>query len=54
LFDDISFDDKLREQADKEGIFKSSDLKFYLLTFAFVGVGALIMIKYSKKWMELI
>jgi hypothetical protein len=49
LFDDVSFDDKLREQADKEGIFKSSDLKFYLLTFAFVGVGALIMIKFSKK-----
>jgi len=49
VFDDISFDDKLREQAEKEGIFKSSDLKFYLLTFAFVGVGALIMIKYSKK-----
>lgn len=49
MFDDVVFDDELRQQADKESIFKSSDLKYYLLTFGFIGLGFLVITQFSKK-----
>jgi hypothetical protein len=49
LEEGVIFDDVLREEADKESRFKTSDLKYYLLTFAFIGLGAIIFYKYSKK-----
>lgn len=48
-FDDVEFDDKLREQADKESRFKGSDFKYYVLAFAFIGLGAVIITKFGKK-----
>lgn len=48
-FGEVTFDDKLKKQAERESIFKTSDLKYYVLTFAFIGLGALIITKFSKK-----
>lgn len=45
---DIAFDDKLKEQADKESRLKTSDLKYYLLVVAFIGLGAFIITKIDK------
>lgn len=47
--DEVVFDDKLQEFAKGDSIFKTSDLKYYLLTFAFVGLGAIIIYKYRKR-----
>ena len=46
---EVVFDDKLQDYADKEGIFKSSDLKYYILTFAFIGLGFIVIKKFGKK-----
>lgn len=49
MFDEIEFDDRLIKQENKDSIFKTSDFKYYLLTFAFIGLGAIIITKFSKK-----
>jgi hypothetical protein len=49
LIEEVEFDDALQDYADKKSIFKRyTDLKYYLLTFAFVGLGAIIIYKYDK------
>ena len=48
MFDDVEFDDALRQQADKELRNKSKDLKYYLMAFAFVGISAFVILKFSK------
>jgi len=49
LFEGVTFDDELRERAEEEkNRFKTKDFKYYLLVFAFVGLGAIIITKYSK------
>lgn len=48
MFDEVEFDDALKNKASEKGMFQSSDLKFYALTFVFLGVGLLIFIKMSK------
>jgi hypothetical protein len=48
LEEGVIFDDILRDEANKESRFKTSDLKYYLLTFAFIGLGTIIILKYSK------
>jgi len=49
LQDEVVFDDQLNKFAEGDSIFKTSDLKYYLLTFAFVGLGAIIITKFRKK-----
>jgi len=49
MFDEVKFDDRLSEQAKRDSIFKTSDFKYYVLTFAFIGLGAIIITKFSKK-----
>jgi len=54
LENEVVFDERLKEYADREGIFKSSDLKYYFLVAVFLGIGYIVIKKYDKKWMELI
>ncbi len=49
MFDDVEFDDNLREQADKESLFKTSDLKYYLMALGFIGLGFFVIKTASKK-----
>jgi len=44
----VVFDDVLQEQADKEGIFKSSDLRYYIYSAIFLGIGYFVIKKYGK------
>lgn len=44
----LTFDDKLKEQAEKESRLKTSDLKFYLLIAGFIVLGAFIITKIDK------
>jgi hypothetical protein len=48
MFEQVQFDDALSKKAKEEGRFKSSDLKYYALTLAILGVGLVIFIKMSK------
>tara|TARA_B100001248_G_C27394766_1_gene464749 strand:+ start:681 stop:827 length:147 start_codon:yes stop_codon:yes gene_type:complete len=48
LFEDITFDDELQAEAEKENRYKTSDFKYYLLVLAFIGLGTIIINKYSK------
>lgn len=47
--DEVVFDDQLVQYAKGDRILTTPDLKFYLLTFAFVGLGAIIIYKYRKR-----
>jgi len=47
-FDKVKFDG-LDYQRGVNRFFKS-DLKYYIITFAFIGIGALIFVKLDKKW----
>jgi len=48
LENEVVFDDVLREQADKEGIFKFSDVRYYIYTAIFLGVGYFVIKKFGK------
>jgi len=47
-FDRVKFDG-LGYQRGVNRLSKS-DLKYYIITFAFIGIGALIFVKLNKKW----
>tara|TARA_Y100000385_G_C12713586_1_gene475641 strand:+ start:330 stop:482 length:153 start_codon:yes stop_codon:yes gene_type:complete len=50
LFDEVEFDDELQKVADRESIFKRTpDLKYYLLSIAFIGLGYIVIKRFSKK-----
>jgi len=50
LLDEVVFDEELRKQADSESIFKRTpDLKYYLLSLAFIGLGYIVIKKFGKK-----
>ena len=51
-YDSNLFDGNAQEVADSNVLKRTSDLKYYLMVLAFLGLGYLIITKVPKKWME--
>lgn len=49
MFKDVGFDESLIKEGKRDRLSKTSDLKYYVLTFAFLGLGFLIISKFNKK-----
>lgn len=49
MFDDVMFDDALKNEADKKVSFLTTDFRYYVMAFAFIGLGGILITKFSKK-----